>query len=120
MATLYPIAMPPMPPGPKSIQLMQNFIVAENDSPFTGQSQTYEHQGSWWSAKVDLPYLTRAQAAPWIAFLGLLNGRSGTFLFGDPTVLGPIGNAAGGPFSNAAGQTGKTLLISSLTGTLKA
>jgi hypothetical protein len=120
MALPYPIAMPPMPPGPKSIQLIQNFIVGEHDSPFTGQSQIYEHQGSWWSAKVDLPYLTRAQAAPWLAFLGLLNGRSGTFLFGDPTVLGPIGSAGGVPSVNPAGQTGKTLAIASLTGTLKA
>ncbi|HEV1991383.1 MAG TPA: carbohydrate binding domain-containing protein [Candidatus Dormibacteraeota bacterium] len=120
MAIVYPIAMPAMPPGPKQITLAQNFQVGEYDSPFTGQGQIYEQQGSWWSAKVDLPFLTRAQAAPWIAFLAALNGRSGTFLFGDPTVLGPLGTAGGAPSVFPGGQTGKTLVIQSLTGTLKA
>jgi hypothetical protein len=116
----YPIAMPPMPPGPKQIRLAQNFVVARNDSPFTSQQQVYEHQGSWWSVQVDLPYLTRAQASPWLAFLSALNGKSGTFLFGDPTVLAPLGSAGGSPSSSVAGQTGKTLSIINLSGTLKA
>lgn len=120
MSVLYPIAMPPMPPGPKQIQLVQNFIVAGNDSPFTAQRQTYEHQGSWWTAQLDFPPMTRAQASPWLAFLALLNGKSGSFLFGDPTVLAPLGSAGGTPVVNSAGQTGKTLTIANLTGTLKA
>src|SRR2546430_7203627 len=120
MAVTYPIAMPAMPPGPAKLQLAQNFIVAKSDSPFTAQQQVYEHQGSWWTGKIDMPFLTRAQAAPWLAFFALLNGRSGTFLFGDPTVLGPIGSAGGLPFVNSAGQTGKTLATSGLSGTLKA
>jgi hypothetical protein len=119
MAIVYPLVMPAMPPGPKQITLVQNFIVAENDSPFTAQAQIYEHQGSWWSAKIDMPFLTRAQAAPWLAFLAALNGRSGTFLFGDPTIAAPLGNPVGWAV-NGSGQTGKTLVCSSSSGTLKA
>src|SRR2546429_1596455 len=99
MAVQYPIAMPAMPPGPKQIQLIQNFIVAKTPSPFTAQQQMYEHQGSWWTGKVDMPYLTRAQAAPWMAFFALLNGKSGTFLFGDPTITGPL-SSPGNPYVN--------------------
>ncbi|HXM32292.1 MAG TPA: hypothetical protein VN921_01470 [Chthoniobacterales bacterium] len=120
MSIAYPIAMPAMPPGPKQITLAQNFMVGEYDSAFTGQGQIYEQPGSWWTAKVDLPFLTRAQAAPWLAFFAALNGRSGTFLFGDPTVLAPLGSAGGTPSVNSAGQTGKVLTIANLTGVLKA
>jgi len=115
----YPLTMPATP-GFKQLTLLQNFVVGESDSPFTAQGQIYEHQGSWWEAKVDLPIMTRAQAAPWIAFLAALNGRSGTFLLGDPVATGPIGTAGGAPVVNGAGQTGKTLAISGLTGVLKA
>lgn len=120
MAIVYPLTMPATPPGPKQIVLMQNFIVAENDSPFTAQAQIYEHQGSWWSAQVDLPAMKRAAASPWIAFLAALNGKSGTFLMGDPLGTAPLGTAGGSPIVSGAGQTGKTLLISGLTGVLKA
>src|SRR6267154_423667 len=98
MAIQYPIAMPPMPPGPKQIQLAQNFIVAKNASAFTGQQQIYEHQGSWWTGKVDMPFLTRVQAAPWLGFLASLNGKSGTFLFGDPTVLNKLDGVSSAPY----------------------
>lgn len=120
MSIAYPLIMPATPPGPKQIALAQNFIVGENDSPFTGQGQVYEHPGSWWSAKIDLPAMKRSVAAPWIAFLAALNGRSGTFLLGDPLGTAPLGTAGGSPIVNGAGQTGKTLAISGLTGVLKA
>src|SRR5260370_625917 len=120
MAITYPLTMPAAPPGPKQIVLVQNFIVAENDSVFTGQAQIYEHQGSWWSAQVDLPPMKRAAASAWIAFLAALNGRSGTFLMGDPLGTAPLGTAGGSPIVSGAGQTGKMLLISGLTGILKA
>src|SRR5260370_22810599 len=115
MAIVYPLTMPAAPPGPKQIVLMQNFIVAESDSPFTAQAQIYEHQGSWWSAQGDLPPMKRAAASPWIAFLAALNGLSGTFLMGDPLGTAPLRTAAASPFVSGAGQTGTTLLIIGLT-----
>jgi|SRR5579859_2150808 len=120
MSIVYPIAMPTTPPGPKQIVLAQNFVVAGVDSPFTAQEQIYEHQGSWWTAKIDLPPMKRATAAPWLAFLAALNGKSGTFLLGDPLASSPIGGAAGTPSVNGSGQTGKTLVIQNLTGSLAA
>lgn len=120
MAIVYPLTMPATPPGPRQITLVENFMVGEYDSVFTGQSQIYEQQGSWWSAKVDLPFMTRATAAPWVAFLAALNGRSGTFFLGDPLASGPIGSAGGSPIVYGGGQAGKILGITGLTGTLKA
>src|SRR5437870_4099485 len=106
MAIVYPLTMPGAPPGPRAITLMQNFVVAEHDSPFTAQGQIYEHQGSLWTAKIDLPPMKRATAAAWIAFLAALNGKSGTFLLGDPlasAALGTIGNNAAVSVATAIG-----------------
>jgi hypothetical protein len=119
MSIIYPLALP-VSPGARGVTLTANFIVAQSASPFTAQQQVYEHPGSWWSAQFDLPTMTRAQAEIWIAWLLALNGRSGSFLFGDPAGTAPLGNAGGSPIVNGAGQTGKTLTISGLTGTLKA
>src|SRR5260370_8809966 len=102
MAITYPLTMPAAPPGPKQIVLVQNFIVAENDSVFTGQAQIYEHQGSWWSAQVDLPPMKRAAASAWIAFLAPLNDRSGTFLMADPLVPAPLVPAGRSPHTSHA------------------
>lgn len=120
MSIVYPLTMPATPLAPKQIQLAQNFIVAEFPSPYTAQQQIYEHQGSWWTARVDLPPMKRATAAPWLALLAALNGKSGTLLLGDPLAVGPVGSAGGSPIVSGAGQSGKQLSISGLTGTLKA
>ena len=120
MAIVYPLALPAGQPTARRISLLAKWIVAESVSPFTGQQQIYEHQGSWWEAKFELPTLTRAQAEPWLAFLLALNGRSGTFFLGDPASTAPLGNAGGSPVVAGANQTGKTLAISGLTGVLKA
>lgn len=120
MAITYPLAMPGAPYKFRAMTLMQNFQVAVNKSPFTSQGQTYEHQGSWWSAKIDFPSMTRVQASPWIGFFAALNGRSGTFLLGPPNWATPLGTAGGSPIVNGGSQTGKTLAISGLTGVLKA
>jgi hypothetical protein len=120
MAITYPLSMPAAPFKFRAFNVIQNFQVAVNKSPFTGQGQTYEHPGSWWSAKIDFPPLTRVQAGPWIGFLAALNGRSGTFLLGPPNWATPLGTAGGSPIVNGASQTGKTLAISGLTGVLKA
>jgi hypothetical protein len=119
MSIVYPLALPSVP-GARGVTLTANFIVAQTASPFTAQQQVYEHPGSWWSAQFDLPTLTRAQAEAWIAFLLSLNGRSGSFLFGDPAGTAPLGSAGGSPIVNGAAQTGKSLNISGLTGVLKA
>lgn len=119
MSITYPLALPTNLSA-RGVTMKANFIVAQSNSPFTAQQQVYEHQGSWWSAQFDLPVMTRAQAEVWIAWLIALNGRSGSFLFGDPAGTAPLGTAGGSPIVNGAGQTGKTLAISGLTGVLKA
>lgn len=107
----------------RDITLMANFIVAKSVSPYTAQRQGYIHQGAYWSAKVDLPMLTRAQAEPWIAFLMCLWGKSGSFLLGPMDNAGKavLGTAGGSPVVNGANAiASRTLAIRSLTGVLKA
>jgi hypothetical protein len=130
MAITYPLSFPAVTSiggsstiTGKDITLIANFIVAKSKSPYTGQMQGYIHQGAWWSVKVDMPQLTRAQAEPFIAFLMALWGKSGTFLFGpqDPAGKAVLGTAGGSPVVNGANASGsRTLAIRSLTGVLKA
>ena len=96
------------------------YVVAISKSPFTTQAQTYQHQGDGWFAQFDMPAMTRAEAEPWISFLLSLKGKSGYFTMGDPFNQGLLGSAGGTVTVNGAGQTGYSLAVLGLTGTLKA
>jgi len=91
-------------------------------SPFTGEQQTYRHQGQWWEFDVGLPPMLRAVAETWIAALGSLFGRHGTFLFSDPDAKTPLGTFTGSPTVNGASQIGNNLITAGWTSgiTLKA
>jgi len=120
MSITYPVSMPAGDPGPKDIVLTANYVVAQSVSPYSSQEQVYQHPGSWWELTSNLPPMTRAQAEKWIGFLLSLRGRFGTFLFGDPSAVNPQGNAGGSPIVSGANQTGGSLVITGLTGTIKA
>jgi hypothetical protein len=118
MSIAYPLSMPAGNPQAQSVVLTMNYAVAQSVSPFTSQEQVYEHLGTWWELDVNLPPMNRASAEKWIAFLGSLHGRAGTFLAGDPAATAPQGNPSAFTV-NGAGQTGNSLIVN-LTGTLKA
>lgn len=75
---------------------------------------------------LDVTYapLARADAEALIAALVSLNGREGTFLFGDSANKTPRGTAAGSPLVNGAAQSGEDLATdtwtANVTGILKA
>ena len=115
MTISYPLSLPSerFAPG-TGIRARSGAAVSE--SPFTGEQQVYVHQLEVWSAQLVLPSMTRADAEAWIAFLLSLNGREGTFLFGDPRNTTPQGTWSGSsPLVNGASQTGKTLAIDGLS-----
>ncbi len=80
-------------------------------SPLDGTVQTLELTGARWQAKYDLPPMTRAQAAAWIAFLTDLLGSAGRFYGFDPDARAPRGSALGTPQVAGAGQSGKSLFV---------
>ena len=114
MAISYPIAFPVIS-GVESVVLRTRPVVAVSESPFTLTQQAQAHQGQRWEASVNIPTRKRSIAEYWVAFLLKLNGRQGTFLFGDPNGATPRGSASsspGTPVVDGAGQTGNQLNIS--------
>jgi hypothetical protein len=122
MALTYPLVAPSSP-SPRRVQPKPAAVVGMSASPFTGTQQLQAHQGEWWLCDLDLPPMTRAQAAAWVGMFMGLNYREGTFLLVQEPSR-PLGIATGAPVVNGAGQTGKTLLTrgwtASKTGILKA
>ena len=85
-----PLAFPNVGIANMSMRLKRTVAVAE--SPFTLDTQVYNHQGARWEAEVTLPPLKGADASAMEAFIVGLKGRSGTFTFGNPLHTSSIGN----------------------------
>lgn len=123
MTITYPLT-PPSTPKARSFRIAPETAVGVHTSPFSFVEQAQRHAGQRWGLSVTLPAMKRAQAEAWIAFLVALNGREGTFLYGDPSGATPQGIATGAPLVDGAGQTGPVLnskgWTASQTGILKA
>ena len=126
--TTYPITLPTETSSqPMSTTFRIRRIVGQSMSPFTGEQQTFRHQGEWWEAEVTLPPMTHAYAREWVAKLVSMRGVYGQMMLGDWDGRTPRGTAsisAGTPLVNGASQTGNSLIIdgatASQTGYLKA
>lgn len=122
MATTFPISLPTT--GTRQIRIRQASVVAVGQSPFTLEQQVQRHQGQAWVLDVSYAPMQRATAEALVAALCSLNGREGTFLFGDSANKTPRGVATGTPLVNGASQTGEDLVTdgwtNSVTGILKA
>ena len=113
-AISYPLSIPTnRKVGPVTFRARS--VVAETISPFTGSSQVQKHQGQWWEFEAGLPPMLRADAEEWISFFLTLNGKQGTFLFGDPNGETARGVATGTPLVNGASQTGDLLITDGWT-----
>jgi hypothetical protein len=128
MAITYPISLPTDSAGqPTNTTFRIRRIVGQSASPFTGEQQTFRHQGEWWEAEVTLPPMKHALAREWVAKLVSMRGVFGTMLLGDWDARTPRGTAsssAGTPLVNGGSQSGNSLVIdgatTSQTGYLKA
>ena len=122
MSTSFPISLPST--GTRSITIRQQSVVAVGVSPYTLERQVQRHQGQIWALDVEYAPLARAEAEALVAALCSLNGREGTFLFGDSANKTPRGTGAGTPLVNGASQTGEDLSTdgwtASVSGILKA
>lgn len=108
MPITYPLAFPTVP-KPQRVRMLTMNVVAETVSPTSLQEQTQVHPGQRWEADVTIPPMIRADAEVWIAFLLKLQGKSGTFLFGDPAGEVARGIVTGTPLVDGASQTGNEL-----------
>ncbi len=85
-------------------------------SPLDKTVQTLELTGARWEFEVDLKPMKRPLAAPWVAFLTQLDGRSGRFFGFDPSATSPAGSGGGdSPLVKGASQTGKSLITDAWT-----
>jgi len=123
MAITYPRILPTVS-GIANITLRAVNQTAMSMSPFTYKQQIHNHAGQRWEAEVQLPPMKRDDAETWLAWLLSMNGRSGTFLMGDPNAANPRGALGGSPLVNGSGQTGSSVTIDgctpSVSGWLKA
>ena len=100
---------------PSSIEWDPQEAISSNRSPFTGQTQTYDWQNSWWEGQVSFKPMGRYSYDIWTAFLAQCRGQSNAFSIGDPKAALPKGVASGAPVVSGAGQTGYSLVTSGWT-----
>lgn len=112
MSITYPLTFPTTF-NPQRARFLPQASVAVSESPFTFSQQVQAASGERWKADIVMPQgMDRAAAEPYIAFFLSLNGRSGTFLMGDPNGATPRGSAAqtpGTPLVVGGSQTGNEL-----------
>ena len=115
MAISFPLTFPTVT-GIASATLRKRSVVSVTGSPFTGIEQTQVFPGQWWEAEITLPpFTSRASFETWNTFLISLNGKEGTFLFGDPAGTSPRGVGTGTPLVKGASQSGGALITDGWT-----
>lgn len=114
MAITFPIVLPILP-APRRFTQSETSFAAMSASPWSGAQQVQLNQGQLWGFALEYPPMSEDQARNWAGVLAQLNGRFGTFLFGDPKWKAPRGNWAGGGVVDGAGQTGQTLVMRAFT-----
>lgn len=122
MATSFPVTLPTT--GTRRISIRQASVVAVGQSPYTLEQQVQRRQGQVWALNFEYAPLARADAEALVAALCSLNGREGSFLFGDSASKTARGIATGTPLVKGASQTGEDLITdgwtAGQTGILKA
>lgn len=114
MAIVYPLTLPTGPTARK-ITLYATTFAAVAVSTFTMQSQRQRLDGDAWGADIELPALTRDQAAEWWSFLASLKGEIGTFMLGDTVATTPRGVATGTPITGPTIAGADELVINGMT-----
>ena len=108
MAIVYPLTFPTIKQA-SAITWGGRSAVAVSVSVFSFVQQSQRHQGQMWFGTVTFPPMERADAAEFQAFLASLNGREGTFNYGDPAAKTARGVATGTPLANTVGSPSTNL-----------
>lgn len=125
MAFGYPLSLPSLP-RPSAAGFGLRSVVGMTESPFTLGQEIQVWQGQAWNVSISVgPMVDPSYVAAWRAFFAQLNGRQGTFLFGDPLGTTPRGTVPGTPLIDGTQAGGGTTLATkgwtaSQTGILKA
>lgn len=100
--------------GPQDFTMSEVNVVGETESPFSLNQQIQQWPGQRLEIEANLPPMLYQQAEQWIAFLGALFGKYGTFLMGDYNRPTPQGAMSGSPISTGSNPPGSNVL--SITG----
>lgn len=124
VSIVYPLT-PPAALKPQDVTMHMMNVVGENISPFVASQQEQQWPGQWFELEVALRPMLRADYEAVVGFLGALNGKFGTFLFGDHNAKTPQGVATGTPLVNGANASGSNAInlkgfTPGVTGILKA
>jgi hypothetical protein len=92
------------------VQLTMNDKVVATPGAFSQAAQTLDWQIDWWTGKLSLPPMVRADAQKWIAFLAECRGMSACFLVGDSEGATPSGHANGVPVTSGVNASRGTIL----------
>lgn len=110
MAITFPHAMPSTPKQRRN-QWRYVDVSAGSRSPFTGSTEEQAGEGQWFEVDITLPPMYDSQGAAWQAWFAAMQGRVGTFLFGDGRRRTPLGIGGGAPLVFGGGQEGAVLEI---------
>jgi len=97
--------------GPQDFTLSMQNVVGEAVSPFTLSDQEQQWPGQMFTIEANLPPMPYAEAEQWIAFLGAMFGKFGTFLMGDYNRPTPQGPMSGSPVVNGSNLSGSNQLL---------
>lgn len=103
MPVSYPASMPTS--GLTSLSWTNATSSTLTKSPFSFQGQAQSYGGAIRYASITVENLTRQDAEDWVGFLDSLNGTMGTFLFGDPMAVAPMGVGGGSPTVRSINNT---------------
>lgn len=101
----YPLT-PPAALKPQDVTMRAVNIVGESVSPFVGSQNEQQWPGQWFELDAALRPMLRTDYEAVVGFLVALNGKYGTFLFGDHNAKTPQGVATGTPVVNGAVVSG--------------
>lgn len=96
--------------GPQDFTMIEMNVVGETESPFTLSQQEQQWAGQQFQLELNLPPLLQSEAEQWIAFLGSLFGKYGTFLMGDYNRPTPVGPMSGSPVVSGTNLNGSNSL----------
>jgi len=92
--------------GPQDFTMTEVNVVGETESPFTLGQQIQQWPGQQLQIELNLPPMLYVQAEQWLAFLGSLLGKYGTFLMGDYNRPTPQGAMSGSPLASGSNPPG--------------